>query len=207
MSDAEDRLFKGPEGTALRFYYKPQKNNFISEREGIAIFDKVLFVEVMTPGATESMPVFELEREFCEQAGLPVRRNEAKCMAYAEPLASFKAGNLEATVQGTPLTQWPAIDIHLAETLKAMRIHTVEQLATVSDTSLRHIGTGARALRAQAQAFVAKAGEGHDLAGISARLAALETENERLKSELATALAPREPGTEAAPAAPLSNVL
>lgn len=181
----DNRMYKGPDGTALRFFYAPSKNNHASTKHGRPIYDKVLLLEVLTPGSNESMPQIEMERTFCEESGIKeVRRNAKYCEKYAEQLRNFKENNEGGALSGTPLSQWPAIDVAQAATLKAMNIHTVQQLAQVQDSHLFNLGTGARHLREMARSFTLLGGNGTDNSALLAEKVNLETEVERLKGEV-----------------------
>lgn len=157
--DGADQIYGGPDGTALRFYTEPTKNNFQSEKNGRPIFDTSLMCEVMVPGSRESTPKFEVERVYCEEAGMDPAGNRLvertqKYTQYQTQIEAYKTQNGEGLASGTPISQWPNIDIGTAATLKAMGIYTVEMLAGVQDTHLQNLGTGGRVLRDQALAFI-----------------------------------------------------
>lgn len=157
--DGSDRLISGPDGSALRFYFEASKNNFQSEKAGRAIFDNVLYVEVLTPGSNESQPKFELERTYCleygtDAAGERIVQRSDKFEQLKPQIAAWKAQTGECALDGTPIEQWPAMDAGTAATLKATGIHTVEMLASVSDGNLQNLGIGGRSLRDQANAFI-----------------------------------------------------
>lgn len=173
-------LYKADDNSALRFFYEPSKNNFVSEREARPVYDSVLYVEVMTPGSKESAPVFELERTFCKEAGIKEPRQSQHYFKYAKQVNAFKAAVDGGALQGTPLSAWPQIDRALAATLHAAKIFTVEALADVPDSALPVLGMGGRTLRSQAAAWLAAAKD-------SAPSAALVAENEKLRAELADA--------------------
>lgn len=76
--------------------------------------------------------------------------------------------------EGTPLEQWALLNVAQVADLKAINIHTVEQLASVNDTNLR---SGMRTLRENARVWLADAEDG-------ARVLSLQAENENLKMQL-----------------------
>ena len=186
--DGTDQLFQGPDGTALRFFERPTKNNFQSEKAGRPIFDNSLVVEVMVPGSRESTPEFEVERTYCEEAGLDANgqrlvERSPHYVRYQAQIEAYKAQNGSGTLNGTPIAQWAQIDAGTAATLKAAGIHTVEMLASVNDTYLPNLGMGGRVLRDQAQAFLNSRQFAVPTAQLSAEATSLREENARLKSE------------------------
>lgn len=186
--DGTDQLYQGPDGTALRFFERPTKNNFQSEKAGRPIFDTSLIVEVMVPGSRESTPEFEVERVYCEEAGLDASGNRLverspKYVQYAAQIDAYKAQNGTGLASGTPISQWPNVDTGTAATLKAAGIFTVEMLAGVQDTHLPNLGMGGRVLRDQAQAFLQSRTFGVPTAQMSAETTHLREQVERLTNE------------------------
>lgn len=90
--------------------------------------------------------------------------------------AAFQAQEHQAQ-DGSPIEEWAAVSRSQARELKAVNIHTVEQLAGVIDSALQGLGMGGRDLRAKAQAWLAQAAD-------AAAGAALATENVRLRNEM-----------------------
>jgi len=186
--DGTDQIYQGPDGTALRFFERPTKNNFQSEKNGRPIFDTSLLVEVMVPGSRESTPEFEVERTYCEEAGKDAAGNRLverspKYVQYQPQVEAYKAQNGVGLASGTPISQWPNIDTGTAATLKAAGIHTVEMLAGVQDTHLPNLGMGGRVLRDQANAFINSRQFGIPSMQMGADLAKLREENVRLQNE------------------------
>jgi len=188
--EGADEIYKGPNDTALRFYYQPVKNKFQSEKHGRAIFDTALMVEVMVPGSRESTPQFEVERTFCEEAGTGpdggrIVQRSHKYGEYQTQIEAFKNQSGEGLVDGTPLSQWPLVDTGTAATLKAAGVHTVEMLAEVSDSNLHKLGIGGRTLREQAKAFLSSRTFGVPSAQMGAQLANAQAEVQRLNGVVA----------------------
>jgi hypothetical protein len=196
-----ENLYKGPDGSALRFFERAVKNQFQSEQHGRPIFDTGLFVEVITPGSNESVPEFQVQLALSPEAGGGVKKS-AYYEKYSAQIEAFKASSGEFLQQGMPLSQWPQIAVGTVETLRAVGIHTVEQLAGVSDGNLMNLGTGGRTLREQAiqylnaqQFGVPTAQAGAQLSAAQERIAQLEAENADLRAHLAA-----RPAQTAAPA-------
>lgn len=189
MIDGSDQIYRSGDGTALRFYYEPSKNNFLSEKAGRAVFDSSLMVEVITPGSTESLPKFEIERTLAAEAGTDaggkrIVKQGTKYAQYVQQVEAFKAQNGEHLESGTPISQWAQIDVGTAASLKAAGIHTVEMLGSVSDGNLQNLGTGGRVLRDQAIAFLQARQFGVPTAQMAADTAHLREDNIRLQNQV-----------------------
>ncbi len=186
--DGTDQIYQGPDGTALRFFERPTKNNFQSEKNGRPIFDTSLLVEVMVPGSRESTPEFEVERTYCVEAGTDASGNRLverspKYIQYSAQVEAYKAQNGVGLATGTPISQWPNVDAGTAATLKAAGIHTVEMLAGVQDTHLPNLGMGGRVLRDQAAAFLQTQQFGVPTAKMAAEDARIREELTRVTAE------------------------
>jgi hypothetical protein len=173
-----EKLFKTDDGAALRFYEEAEQNNFQSERNGRAIFDQILFVEVITPGSRESAPVFICERKYADECGIPEPERTQYYERYAKQIEAYRAGTSNIDVAGTPLSAWPRMTVAMCATAAAAGIFTIEGLAQLPDGNLTKFGPGARALRDQAKAFI-------DAAAGNAPLEALAAENANLRDEIA----------------------
>jgi hypothetical protein len=192
MDTVAEGLAPGPEGMLLRFFYDSVPNEQASIKEGRAIFDTALYVDIISPGQQSSTPRFELERTWCEQSiralGLtePYKRSY-KYREFAEQIEKFKRLEAAEDLGGTPLKMWPRIDRGLAANLAVMHIHTVEALAALSDTNLDNIGLGARDLREQARSFLAASESGADVSVLTDRATNAERELHRIMGDLALA--------------------
>lgn len=200
--DGSDQIYKGDDGSALRFFYEPVRNNFQSEKLGRSIFDNMLYMEVMTPGSSESIPRFEVERTYCEEVGKNpdgsrLTERGPKYEQYEKQVEAFKGKSSDYADSGMPIGQWPGIDAGLAATLKAVGIHTVEMLSQVQDAHLPNLGTGGLSLRERAKAYLLtrqfgmpSAEMANELAALKDRLALLEAENTALRAAPAAQIAP-----------------
>lgn len=161
MAEAKD--------TAIpRFYVRPVQNNFRSQAEGRPIFDERDYVEIIIPGAKDTV-----DRQVQEQDK----------DRWPEQYRRFKEDAEQAT-DGTPLEQWPAISVSQIAELKAKKIRTVEQLAGVSDGNLANLGLGARQLRDRALAYLEAAAGNAPLDAALLREAKLKEEIDALKKQV-----------------------
>lgn len=178
--DITDPQYKTADGAALRMWRDTAQNKFQSELHGRPLFDEVIFCEVITPGSRDSTPVFELERVFCTEAALPPKRG-IKYVEYEQFIDSFKRGENDINLAGTPLKQWPEMTRSMASTLKAMNVFTLEALSVLPDQKLSQVGPDGRAWREKAKAFLETSKDG----AYATQLAAM---NERLQSDLGASL-------------------
>lgn len=136
------------------------------------------FAYIMQPGAKD---IFERNAEDWLKSIETKSRNQAHdafpiqvVEQYKLMYERWKAGE-EAPVNGTRIAEWPMISPAQAENFKALRIMTVEDVATMNEESIMRIGMGARDLRDKAAQWLKKR-EGIDL---------VLSENESLKKQLA----------------------
>lgn len=176
----DTKIYTAADRTALRFYYEAVLNNYQTEQFGQARYDNVLFVEVMTPGSKESAPILEIERVFCEEAGIAKPRRSTAYEKYAEQVEAFKRQSGEGAIDGTPVSNWPAIGPAMVKTLHGVNIYTVEQLADVADGNLPAIGMGAHQLREKARQYVASV----SFSGNDEQVKRLTEENRLLRERL-----------------------
>jgi hypothetical protein len=188
-------LFKTDDGNFVRFQWEAAKNEAQSLQAGRPIFDKVLFAYVMSPGVRQEA-VHEIERLFGDGT---VRRREPVAQRYARQLQAFLAQEQSPDLTGTPLDQWPALDVRQRAELKAMNIHTVEALAGLADAGLQRIGMGARELQGKARAFLAQAAGSADAERLAGELARRDAEIDRLRAQVAELAAALQAQADPAP--------
>lgn len=134
----DDRLY-------VQFYLRPVMNNFKSAEAGRPIFDEKDFVRIIAAGDKNSV--------------VDTFAKESYQRRFATRYAAYKANQEQVAVSGTPVSAVPWIGMGLAAELKAMNVHTVEQLANMADTHAQKI-MGYSKLKDKAEAFLlAAAGE------------------------------------------------
>lgn len=152
-------------GLHVEFYIEAVKQEFKSQEAGRPIFADTEFVRIHIPGDKN----YSVERE----------ASAADKERFALEYARFKNGiKEEEQAVGTPLKHWPAMTRSMAKEFASFNVHTVEQLAIMSDTAKQAFGMGALEWSRKAQAFL-------DVAGNSAAAEKYAAENESLKRDLA----------------------
>ena len=146
----------------VNFYVRADLNSFKSAQEGRPIFDEVDYIRIIIPGDKNSI--------------LDTQVSEEHKHRFEKQYERFKK-NQEQAVSGTPLEVWPQMTVGQVAELKAMNVHTVEQLADMPDQLAQKI-MGNHSLRAKAKLFLdAAAGE----AGNTKMIAELEQRDNQIK--------------------------
>lgn len=152
-------------GLHVEFYIESVEQEFLSKEAGRPIFKDTEFVRIRIPGDKN----YSAER-------IASKQDQDR---FALEYARFKNGmKEEEQAVGTPIKQWPAMSSSMAKEFAHFNIHTVEQLANISDTAKQAFGMGALEWSRKAQAFL-------DSAGNSAVAEKYAVENETLKREMA----------------------
>lgn len=143
-----------------------------SAEKGRPIFDDLEVCEIRFPGDMKCWAVFpahEAEPNATREAG----HIRTYAEVYNEQYLKFKSGQ-QQTVSGTPLSEAPFLTEGKRRELRALNIHTVEQLAGLDGANLKTLGMGGREWKNQAQAFINAAAGTADVTGMASRIAQLE---------------------------------
>ncbi|MET4529149.1 hypothetical protein [Bradyrhizobium sp. JR18.2] len=152
-------------GLHVEFYIEAVKQEFLSEEAGRPIYKDTEFVRIHIPGDKN----YSVDRAASQQD------KDRFALEYAR----FKNGmKEEEQAVGTPLKHWAAIPRSLAKEFAAVNVHTVEQLASLSDTGKQAFGIGALEWSRKAQAML-------DASAGSAGAEKYAAENEALKQRIA----------------------
>lgn len=159
---------------AVQFYSRPMPNEFESEKQGRPIFYDCDFVKIFVPGDPTSI------------VDTAVREDHKKRFPLHWAHYQNKHGG-DAREIGTPLSQWPRLSQAQVEELRALKFHTVENIANASDASLQRLGMIAGmspfAFRDHAIRFLAVAKNDSAAQEAETRAKALEEDNRKLREE------------------------
>lgn len=154
----------------LLFFSEAAVRNDQASKAGPVVYDRVVRVRIAVAGMKDS-PIYEIVR-VAEDGTEKIDRDAYR--RFGEIYEQWKAKRSPANA-GTPLEQWPLMDVVLVAKFKDAHIYTVQDLAACSDAGLDTIrGMKGREWRAKAQAWLADA---HDAAAAvekDAKIAALE---------------------------------
>lgn len=156
-------------GLYVQFYMEAVKDEEATISEGRPIYSDREYIKII--------PVGDKNTVICE----PV--SEEHKMRWPHQYAAFKNQQTQPQV-GTPLEEWPPLSKSQVLTFKGANVHTVEQLASVSDGNLTNLGMGSRALRDKAIAYMANAKDNSGLMAMQEQLNAAQKQIEALTNQL-----------------------
>jgi len=164
----------------VKFYRKPIEIKDETIAQGRPIFRDADWVTIYTPG--DQLNIIDTIAQDRHKLRFPVQ-----WAAYQNKIAG------EASVQGTPIEQWPLVSASQAEELKGIKFRTVEDVANCSDQQLQRIGMIAgmspHSFREKAKAFLNLANDAAEIDKRNAELAQLKEENAKIKAETEAKLA------------------
>jgi hypothetical protein len=162
-------------GVAVEFYNHPVLQEFESEKQGRPIYKDVPYISIDFPG--------DKTKRVCR----PVKM-DATMVTPSDPQRfprhweAFKNQQEQVPI-GTPVTEWAPLSKAQALELKGMKIYTVENLASLPDSSLTFLG--ARELREKAKNWLESAKTGSISTQVMAQLDKLKADNEIMRQQLA----------------------
>ncbi len=152
-------------GLIVRFYMEAVDDDKATREAGRLVCRDEEYVEIRIPGDLDVQrhPVTDVDKQ-----------------RFPEHYAAFKKSQPQETVTGTPLTKWPGSPpASRIREAAALDIHTVEQLAEVSDANLMRLGPGWREIRQKARDYIVAAKD-------TAVLFKLRAENDELRQRLSS---------------------
>lgn len=136
------------------FEILPVLNQAKSKKEGRPIYDEQEVCRIRFPGNRHTagcFPAHEVFRRGADETGMVTEITYA--MEFNDAYKKFKAGEAQ-TVAGTPLAELTFLTAGKRLELKALNIHTAEQLAALDGANLKMLGMGGRDLKNQALAYL-----------------------------------------------------
>lgn len=158
-----------------------------SEAEGRPIYKDVPHVRIHFPGDRTKQIFRPVKMEDDHRGPADPRRFPNQWKAFES--------QREQVQTGTPIEQWGPLTKSQAMEFKAAHIHTVEQLAGVSDSNLTWLG--ARELRDKAIAWLAQADNGKETMRLQAELAKRDADIDELKRQVKELASMAQASTEA----------
>lgn len=158
----------------VEFKWEPVENKKKSLEAGRPIFEDKPYIKIVVPG------------DKTKQWYRPVRMvsngiEPPDTQRWPNQWNAF-INQQKQVMEGTPLTEWPSITRSEAESLKALNIHTVEQLAALSDHALTAMGM--RQFRDKAKAYLEKSKDGVSAGKWAAEKENLQAQIEALQNQL-----------------------
>lgn len=121
-------------------------NEFRTEQEGKTIYDHFICIRLEYPGNNLS----DFRYRFRPEEGVKGNRWTER---FAGQWKAFQAQK-EQLPEGTPIELWPLLDKKRVLEFKAMRLHTIEQIAALTDQTGPNMGLDWRKLRDMATAYL-----------------------------------------------------
>lgn len=168
----ESNMYEDDKKLVAQFFVEAVKNEFKSAQEGRAIFDEIVMIRILTPGSRDVMTN---------------KANDQYKARFPRQWALFEQKR-QQTVDGTPLEQVPFLTVGQIAELKALNVHTLEQLATLADT-VAHKVMGFQELKRKAAQFLEAAKSAapitmlnEQLAQRDAQIAAMQQQIDRMQA-------------------------
>jgi hypothetical protein len=121
-------------------------DEFKTEMSGSTVYNHYIKVKLEYPG--NNLTTFEYR--FLPEDGV---KGNQWTHRFPRQWAAFKAQK-EQLPEGTPIELWPPLSKGKVLELKAMKVHTVEQLASLTDATGPNMGLDWRKLRDMANAYL-----------------------------------------------------
>lgn len=179
------------DGLIVEFEIKPKLMEFASKEQGHPIYEDRIYTRIVAPGNTRTgwyhetkgiQYEYDADGQVCGYRVEDLETEPAEPNRFPKAWARFEKKG-EKVKEGWAIEEWGAITRSLAETLKAMNIHTVEALAALSDANCSAF-LGGRKFRDLAKAALSEA-ETLSLATVEQERAnKAEEENKQLRKDL-----------------------
>lgn len=143
----------------VRFEKRPIEDKEASRKEGKVVFKDIDYV-LVTPPYSRDCHEQKVDK-WLDQVEKNVRNGRTPpewLDHWKKAYQKWKEG-LELPLNGTPVSNWPAITPAQVKTCHMVGILTIEDLALANDEGLRRLGMGGRDLKNKAQAYMKAAKE------------------------------------------------
>lgn len=160
----------------VEFFEESVEIPFKSEQAGRPVFEQRDFVRIMVPGDSTNIIECPATEEHKQQ--------------FPRQFERYKKG-MKDVVEGMPLSQWPPVNKSQVKELNYFEVHTVEQLAELSDSTCKRLGMGQMELRGKARAWLLAAKDGAIVTRQAVENERLQGEIEALKQQIAELATPK----------------
>ena len=185
-------------GVVANFYSLAVEDQNETRKQGRPIFKDVDMVRLRYVGDKNRELHAPANDKFIRE------KNSGAWLTYAdvfgEQFKAYKAGQ-EYHEQGTPLSEVPFLTEAKRQELRALHVHTLEQLASLPDRAKAALGMGGTELMAKARAMVAAATGSADVTRLAAENDALKNQMASLSAQVSELLAKAH--SQPAPTAPV----
>lgn len=139
------------DGLLVEFYIKPKLMEALTEERAMPTYMDRVFTRIVAPGNTKTTWDYETKGlryiDDTEEGNTDISVDESLPIEVCDPIRFPKAWARfmkkgEKLDTGWAIENWGAVTRSLAETLKAMNVHTVEALAALSDANVTNMMGG-----------------------------------------------------------------
>jgi hypothetical protein len=161
----------------VQFRMQAVKQGGASEKAGRDIFKDEEYVWIRFPGdrTKEVLRPVDLKGKNGHPPD-PVR--------WPNAWAAFKNSGVQVQ-EGTPLESFPLLGTSTVLNFKSLNVHTVEQLASVTDAVIHNLGTGALDLREKAKVWLKAAKDSSAVTSLQSELAKRDADIAALREQIA----------------------
>lgn len=167
------------------FFREEAVKNELASRAGPAIYDRVVFIRVVAPGQKQGFPIYEICRTYEDGRE---KLDHGVYARFGEVYEQWKKRQAPS-MSGTPLEQWPLMDVALVAVFKDANVYTVQQLAALGDNGLDNIRGKGREWRAKAIDWLDQAKSAAGDAEARATIARQQEQIEQLQAQMKEMLA------------------
>ena len=199
----------------LKFEKDTVKDADETRRQGRVVYKPAVMVHVSAHGDTKTSVPYVVEKPgpdgekvtpWLDQLKERLHHRLISQQYYNYCLQAYeqfqKTGHVE--VNGIPVEKWAQLEAHEIKNLKAIQIHSVEQVAEMNETSMQNYGIGARPLKEKAKAYLKASNAGVASEVITNLQAQINTRDEHLKG-LEAKIAELQARAQAEDAAPITD--
>jgi hypothetical protein len=137
------KLDPGDSALHVEFRRQPRQNEAKSAEAGRPIFEDVEYITILTAGDKTSV----IDRP----------ATEGDKQRFHKKYEAFSKGKEQASLDGTPLSEWPGVTRSQVMELEHFGCRTVDRLAAMSDDVIHRLGAGYLARRQAARAYLDQA--------------------------------------------------
>lgn len=167
----------------VRFEKRPVEDRALSIANGHFTTSDVDFAIITPHGTSDEIPrVVKDWFTYLDQSAREDRIPQKFVEYYKECYDHYLKGE-ETPLKGTPIKDWPPLSPAQRTNLIAVRVYTVEDLASANEATLALMGMGARELQQKADNWLKSS---TDLGKITEEISALQVTNKRLESTVKT---------------------
>ncbi len=178
---------QGDQGQIVKFYWASIRNDERSRAAGRPIYDKKAYVEIHQPGEARLQST-EREVQDSDKHRWPRQWN-----AFVNERAYVP--------EGTPIAMLFPVEPQIADMLRGIGVHTVEQLSKLTATAVEHIGMGGQEWVNKAKNYITTAQKGvdyhvidklkaqhsHEIGALNSQILALTQQMQEMKGSMMAA--------------------